>query len=128
MESQKLLYVVIFKLIDTGLAFVFFYFMVIFYEPNVIGKVRFAISFVSIFSFIYNLRFNIAHLKIYPESEEKAACIGTLMFYKAFFISIALIFYFVLLSFLNFSPIVLVLLIIFMFEQIIQGVNNGYEF
>ena len=27
MESQKLLYVVIFKLIDTGLAFVFFYFM-----------------------------------------------------------------------------------------------------
>ena len=125
MEAQKILFVLAFKLIDTVLSFIFFYLMVFFYSPNTIGEVRFAISFVSIFSFIFNLKFDIAHLKIYPETDNKAGSIGTLMFYKGLFISFSLVFYFVLLSFVILEPIVIVLVLIFITEQIIQSINTS---
>ena len=79
MQSQKILFVVIFKLTKYSLSFVFFYLMVLFYTPAAIGTVRFAIAFIAIFSFVFNLGFNIAHLKIYPEEENKASSIGTLL-------------------------------------------------
>ncbi len=125
MESQKILFVLAFKLIDTVLAFIFFYLMVFFYDPYAIGKVQFAISFVAIFSFVFNLKFDVAHLKIYPETEDKAVSIGTLMFFKGLFISFSLIFYFLLLSFITLEPIVIILVLIFMFEQIIQSINTS---
>jgi len=98
--------------------------MVLFYEPYTIGTVKFAIALVTIFSFVVNLGFSIAHLKIYPEEEDKSACIGTLLTYKGIFISISLIFYLSLLSFMNFDSLILSIIIIFIFEQIIQGINS----
>jgi len=125
MESQKILFVIFFKVSKYALSFIFFYLMIIFYEPSVIGTVRFAISFVAIFSFIFNLGFTIAHLKIYPEEEDKAASIGALLIFKIFFILISLIFYFILLSFFKLNEIILQIIIIFIFEQIIQGINSS---
>lgn len=125
MESQKILFVIFFKVSKYALSFIFFYLMVIFYDPSVIGTVRFAISFVAIFSFIFNLGFAIAHLKIYPEEEDKAASIGALLIFKIFFILISLIFYFILLSFFKLNKIILQIMIIFIFEQIFQGINSS---
>jgi len=98
--------------------------MVLFYVPKIIGNVQFAIAFISIFSFIFNIGFSIAHLKIYPEEENKAACIGALVSFKVLFILLSLIFYFILLSFMNLEGILLLILIIFIFEKIIEGINT----
>ena len=125
MQPQKFLFVIGFILSKYALSFVFFYLMVIFYNPNTIGTVQFAIALVSIFSFISSLGFEVAHLKIYPEEEDKAACIGTLLTYKGFFIAISLIFYFFLLNFINLDFFLTVILIIFILDQIIQGVNSS---
>jgi len=125
MQSQKILIVVVFKLFKYGLSFVFFYLMVSFYTPNIIGTVQFAIAFVAIFSFIFNLGFSVAHLKIYPEEKNKPACIGTLLVYKGFFIFLSLIFYFSLLYFINLETVIMTILLIFIFEQIIQSINNS---
>ncbi len=124
MQSQKILFVVVFKLTKYALSFIFFYLMVLFYEPYVIGTVKFTIALVTIFSFIFNLGFSVAHLKIYPEEEDKAACIGTLLIFKGIFISISLVFYLSLLSLMNFETIILNIMIIFIFEQIMQGINS----
>ncbi len=125
MQSQKILVVIGFKVIKYSLSFLFFYLMVIFYEPALIGTVQFAMAFVAIFSFIFNLGFSIAHLKIYPEERDKAASIGALLVFKIFFICISLIFYFFLLTFLNINGILLKIIIIFIFEQILQGINSS---
>lgn len=124
MQSQKILFVVGFKLTKYAFSFIFFYLMVLFYEPYIIGTVKFIIALVTIFSFVVNLGFSIAHLKIYPEEEDKSACIGTLLTYKGIFISISLIFYLSLLSFMNFDSLILSIIIIFIFDQIIQGINS----
>lgn len=125
MQSQKILFVVIFKLTKYALSFVFFYLMIIFYSPKTIGGVQFALAFVTLFSFIFNLGFNIAHLKIYPEEDEKAACIGALLTFKGFFILISLIFYLILLSFMNLDSNLTIIIIIFIFEQIIESINTS---
>ena len=125
MQSQRMLFVVSFKLTKYALSFIFFYLMVLLYEPKVIGTVQFVIAFVSIFSFIFNLGFSIAHLKIYPEEENKSACIGTLLTYKTFFILISLFFYFSLLSLMNLEGILRTIMLIFIFDQIIQGINSS---
>ena len=125
MQSQKILFVVGFKLSKYVLSFVFFYLMVLFYEPKIIGTVQFAIAFISIFSFIFNIGFSIAHLKIYPEEENKAACIGVLLTFKTLFILLSLIFYFTLLGFMNLEGILLTIFIIFIFEKIIEGINTS---
>ena len=124
MEPQKIIFVIGFKLSKYALSFVFFYLMVLFYSPKTIGTVQFAIAFVTIFSFIFNLGFTIAHLKIYPEEKDKAACIGTLLTFKGFFIIISLFFYFLLLNFLNLDLVLTIIFTIFIFEQIIQGLNS----
>ena len=125
MQSQKILIVVGFKLTKYALSFIFFYLMVLFYEPHVIGTVKFAIALVTIFSFIFNLGFSVAHLKIYPEEEDKAACIGTLLIFKGIFILASLVFYLSLLSLMNLESMILNIIIIFIFEQIIQGINSS---
>ena len=125
-QPQKIMFVVFFRLIKSGLGFIFFYIAVLFYVPHIIGTVQFCIAFVAIFSFIFNLRFSIAHLKIYPEEENKAACVGTLLFYKFVFIIIAFIFYFSLLIIIGFETILTILIIIFLFEQVIQGLDNAF--
>ena len=101
--------------------------MVLFYDPSAIGTVQFAIAFVSIFSFIFNVGFSIAHLKIYPEEENKASCIGTLLSYKVLFIFLSLIFYFTLLSFMNLDSILLNIILIFIFDLIIQSINTSFS-
>ena len=113
MEPQKILFVIGFKLSKYVLSFVFFYLMVISYDPNTIGTIQFAIAFVAIFSFIFNLGFSVAHLKIYPEEKDKAACIGTLLTYKGIFICISLIFYFLLLNFINLDLVLTIIVSIF---------------
>jgi O-antigen/teichoic acid export membrane protein len=99
--------------------------MVLFYSPKAIGTVQFALAFVALFSFIFNLGFSIAHLKIYPEEDNKAGCIGALITFKIFFIIMALAFYFVLLSILNLDLILTIIIIIFIFEQIFESINSS---
>ena len=125
MQSQKILFVVVFKLTKYVLSFVFFYLMVLFYDTNIIGTVQFAIALVAVFSFIFNLGFSVAHLKIYPEEEDKPACIGTLLAFKGFFIFISLIFYSLLLSLMNLDLTLATIILIFIFEQIIAGINSS---
>jgi O-antigen/teichoic acid export membrane protein len=101
--------------------------MVLFYSPNTIGTVQFVIAVVAIFSFMFNLGFSVAHLKIYPEEEDKPACIGALLTFKGVFIFFSLIFYFSLLIFINLEPILTTIIIIFIFEQIIQSINSSFS-
>lgn len=125
MQPQKILFVIGFKLSKYALSFIFFYLMVIFYSPDTIGTVQFAIALVAIFSFIFNLGFDVAHLKLYPEEEDKAACIGTLFTFKGIFILISLIFYFLLLNLMKLDYLLTAILIIFILDQIIQGLNSS---
>jgi len=125
MQSQKILFVVFFKVSKYALSFVFFYLLVLFYEPAVIGIVQFAIAFVAIFSFIFNLGFSVAHLKIYPEEENKESCIGTLLSFKVVFIFISMVFYFSLLTFLNLGNVLTIIIIIFIIEIIVQSINTS---
>ncbi len=115
---QKIFFVISFKLTKYALSFVFFYLMVLFYTPSAIGTVQFVIAFVALFSFIFNLGFSIAHLKIYPEEENKASCIGTLLSYKVIFILLSLIFYFSLLFFMNLDYILSSIILIFIFDPL----------
>ena len=125
MQSQRIIFVVVFKVSKYMLSFVFFYLMVLFYAPAVIGTVRFVIAFVAIFSFVFNLGFNIAHLKIYPEEENKASCIGTLLSFKVVFILISLGFYYTILLFFNFDKIITTIIIIYIIEIIVQSINTS---
>lgn len=125
MESQKILFAVIFRLIKFTFGFIFFYIIVLFFIPQVIGTVQVAIAFVAIFSFIFNLRFDVAHLKIYPEEDNKAECIGALFILKIISTILALIFYFTFLFYFEFEPVLTILIIIFVFEQITQSLSNG---
>jgi len=127
MQSQRIIFVVGFKVSKYALSFVFFYLMILFYAPAVIGTVRFAIALIAIFSFVFNLGFNIAHLKIYPEEENKASCIGTLLCFKVTFIIISLGFYYTILSLFNFDEILVTILIIFLIELIVQSVNTSFS-
>jgi O-antigen/teichoic acid export membrane protein len=101
--------------------------MVLFYAPAVIGTVRFAIAFVAIFSFVFNLGFNIAHLKIYPEEENKASSIGTLLSFKVVFILISIGFYYMILRFFSFDAIINTIIIIFIIELIVQSINTSFS-
>ncbi|MFX0186768.1 MAG: oligosaccharide flippase family protein [Candidatus Hodarchaeota archaeon] len=127
MQSQRIIFVVVFKVSKYALSFVFFYLMVLFYAPAVIGIVRFAIAFVAIFSFIFNLGFNIAHLKIYPEETSKSSSIGTLLSFKAVFICISICFYYMILSLFNFDKTITTIIIIFIVELIVQSINTSFS-
>ncbi len=127
MQSQRIIFVIVFKVSKYALSFVFFYLMVLFYAPAVIGIVRFAIAFVAIFSFIFNLGFNIAHLKIYPEEKSKKSSIGTLLSFKAVFIIISIGFYYMILSIFNFDKTITTIIIIFIIELIVQSINTSFS-
>jgi len=127
LQSQRIFFVLIFKLSKYAFSLVFFYLVVLFYEPESIGLVQFAIAFSALFSFIFNLGFDIAHLKIYPEEENKSSSIGTLLTINSIFIAFSLIFYFFLLLFLNFNLIVVYILVIFIIDLIVQNISTAFS-
>lgn len=127
MQSQKVLLVLIFNVLKTVFGFIFFYFTILYYDPEVIGEVQAVISFVFLFSFIFDLGFSFAHLKIYPEEENKSDCISALLFLKSIFIIIAITFYFSILFGFNFDDLPRIIIIIFISEIILQSVNTVFS-
>ena len=127
MESQKIFFMIIFILLKDVLSLVFFYLVVLFYKPEIIGIVQFALSFVALFSFIFNLGFLVAHLKIYPEEENKAGSIGTLLFINTFFIIISLIFYSIVLNLFSFDSRTFTIIIIFLIDLIVQNMCTFFS-
>lgn len=123
MESQKILFVIFLRLIKSGFGYIFLYLTVILFSPSIIGDIQFIIAFVGITSFIFNLGFDMAHLKIYPEEDNKLSCIGTLFFLKSIFYLIFIFFYILLVFFIILDPLFFSILIIFMINHIILNIN-----
>ena len=85
MESVKILISLISTFSKVFLGLIFFYILRVFYVIEDVGIYSATYSFLSIFVFILDLGFSVAHIKFYSESVddyEKKLCNGTFSFIR----------------------------------------------
>ena len=85
MDSIKILLSISFSLLEIILGLFFFILIRLYFKIEIIGILGILVSFFMFFTFIFNLGFDIAHLKFFSESsnsDQEAMCNGTFLFYS----------------------------------------------
>ena len=112
MDSIKILITIIAHIIEGILGFIFFYLILLYFDIETVGYYGVLISFLEMFTFILDLGFAIAYLKIYSEinDPENKICNGTFLLIRLIQFMVYAVIIFVSTLFLpldNFDPNVL---------------------